>query len=306
MKINQLSTNSASAHALCFFAVAFWSTIELGSKFLGPEASPFAVTAWRFLIGGLVILPFALRGAGKTGRSPSAADALRMVLLGALNVCVSMLLLQLSVYFGKASVSAILVSSNPLFVSLFALLILRERLNLPQILGLAVALGGIAMLILGESGLRDAENQNLPLSIAFGVGAAVSFGLYTVLTKQMIQKHGNTMTNSVSFIGGALLLFLYNVLSGKPLFVPMDLASVAIMLYFGVIVSGIAYLMFFEGMKQLGAGPTSLYFFLKPVLASLLAVLILRETLSPPQYLAICVIVAGLSVSRLLKTVRSP
>lgn len=291
----------SSAHLLTFLAILFWSTIELGSKALGPGVSPYPLTAWRFLIGGLVILPFALRSLKAAPRRPRPADLGQMVLLGVLNVCVSMLFLQMSVYYGKASVSAVLVSSNPLFVSLFALLLLRERLFLPQLLGLGLALGGIALLILGEGDFGSARYLNLPLSIVFGLGCSLTFGLYTVLTKRLIQSHGNPLTNSVSFLGGAAVLFLYSAVAGKPLLIPLSISSAAIMLYLGAIVSGLAYLMFFEGMKRLGAAPASMYFFLKPVLASLLAVLLLRETLAPLQLAAILVIVAGLTLSRLLK-----
>lgn len=138
------------AHLYCFLTILFWSTIELGSKFLGQGVSPYTLTAWRFLIGGLVILPFAFRALKAAPRSLRIWDFGQMVLLGVLNVCVSMLLLQMSVYYGKASVSAVLVSSNPLFISLFAFVILREKLTLPQTLGLMLALTGIVLLILGR------------------------------------------------------------------------------------------------------------------------------------------------------------
>ena len=295
-------TSRSRAHLYCFLAILSWSTIELASKFLGPGVSPYPLTVWRFLIGGLVILPFALRGLKASQRRPKPADLLQMCLLGLLNVCVSMLFLQMSVYYGKASVSAVLVSSNPLFVSIFALLILREKLSLPQVFGLVLALVGIALLVLGEGDFGSAKYLDLPLSIALGLVSSLTFGLYTVLTKRLIETHGKTLTNSVSFLGGAAALFIYSVATGKPLLIPFSWSSAAIMLYLGAIVSGLSYLMFFEGMACLGAGQASLYFFLKPVLASLLALLFLREALAPLQLVAIFVIVAGLTLSRVLKS----
>lgn len=289
------------SHLFCFLAILTWSTIELGSKFMGPNVSPYTLTAWRFLIGGLIVLPFALRSRKTKTHEIKLADLGQMVLLGIFNVCISMLMLQMSVYYGKASVTAVLVSSNPFFVSIFAFIILREKLSLPEVMGLGLALTGIVLIILGEGDFSSIKYLNLPLSMAFGLGASLTFGLYTVLTKRLIQKHGNTLTNSVSFLGGAAILFLYNALTAKPMLFPITWQSTAIMLYLGVIVSGISYLMFFEGMKSLGAGPASMYFFLKPVLASLLAVLFLREVLAPLQIAAIVVIVTGLTLSRVLK-----
>jgi drug/metabolite transporter (DMT)-like permease len=287
-------------HLYCFLAILFWSTIELAGKLLGSGASPYTVTAWRFLIGGMVILPFALARLKRDQRTVAPRDLLMMVLLGVLNVCVSMLFLQFSIFFGKASVSAVLVSSNPLFVSLFAFLLIDERLNRWQILGLVVAVAGIALLIFGEGDLSGARYPKLALSIACGLVASLTFGLYTVLTKKSVQKHGNTLTNSVSFLGGSLALFSYNALAGKPLLLDPSWKNTGIMLYLGIVVSGISYLLFFEGMKGIGANRSSMYFFLKPVLASLLAVLLLSEILSGWQILAIAVIIAGLTLSRVL------
>ncbi|MBW6514338.1 MAG: DMT family transporter [Candidatus Syntrophosphaera sp.] len=298
MKVNLSHPHS---HLYCFLGILFWSTLELAGKFLGPEVSPYAITAWRFLIGGLVLLPFALIQPRPRNRRPRLADLALMAFLGVLIVCLSMLLLQLSILYGKASLSAVLVSSNPLFVSVFAFFLLREKLNLTQILGLFAGLAGIALLIAGEGELGSSRYLNLPLSIALALAAALVFGLYAVLTKRSVARHGNILTNSVSFLGGAVLLFIFNALTGQPLLLDLDWKTALIMLYLGVIVSGVAYVYFFEGMKKLGANTASLYFFLKPVIASLLAVLILRERLSLLQVLAILVIIFGLTVSRVMK-----
>lgn len=263
--------------------------------------SAYTLTAWRFFIGGLIILPFALKALKDNPQKPKLKDLALMALLGILNVCISMLLLQISVHYGKASVSAVLVSSNPLFVSVFAMFILREKLGLPQILGLIIASVGIILLIFGEMDFGNEKYLNLPLSFVYGLGASISFGLYLVLTKKTVEKHGNVVTNGVSFFFGAIVLFVINAIIGEPLGFELTWLNLGAMFWFGVIISGLSYLLFFEGAKLLGAGTSSMYFFLKPVLASLLALIILREALAPLQIIAIIVIVGGLTLSRVLK-----
>lgn len=287
------------SHLFCFLAILTWSTHEILSKFV--HLSAYTLTAWRFFIGGLIILPFALNALKDKPQKPKLKDLALMALLGILNVCISMLLLQISVHYGKASVSAVLVSSNPLFVSVFAMFILREKLSLPQILGLIIASVGIILLIFGEMDFGNEKYLNLPLSFVFGLGASISFGLYLVLTKKTVEKHGNVVTNGVSFFFGAIVLFVINAIIGEPLGFELTWLNLGAMFWFGVIISGLSYLLFFEGAKLLGAGTSSMYFFLKPVLASLLALIILREALAPLQIIAIIVIVGGLTLSRVLK-----
>lgn len=288
-------------HLYCFLGVLLWSTIEFSSKFLSPDVSPYSVTAWRFLIGGLVLLPFALGQIKARRRGLKLREILQMVFLGILIVCLSMLLLQLSISYGKASISAILVSSNPMFVVIFAYFILRERITLTQFFGLLAGLVGIGLLIFGEGDLAAGKYPNLSLSIALALAAALVFGLYAVLTKQSVARHGNIITNCVSFLGGSVLLFGYNALAGEQMLIRLNWQNALVMAHLGIIVTGIAYLFFFEGMKKLGANTASFYFFLKPVIASLLAVFILREALSTLQVIAILVIIAGLAYSSVMK-----
>lgn len=293
-----LDTSNLRWHLASFFAIVAFSTIESASKLLTDGASPYAITAWRFFIGGLLLLPFALAQVRQSGQRPTVRVLARMALLGALTVCVSMLLLQLSVHYGKASVSAVLVSSNPLFVSVFALLILGEKLNWAQISGLILAVMGIGLLIANEADLAASRYLNLSLSIVLGIAAALTFGLYTVLAKRIIQTHGNALTNSVSFLGGSMALFILGSVTGRSMFIAPTGLNLGIMLYLGTVVSGVAYLAFFLGMEKLGAHRASMYFFLKPVIASLLAVALVGERLVPLQGLAIGIIIAGLALSR--------
>ena len=190
------------SHLYCLVAICLFSTIEVGSKALGSGVNPNAIAAWRFLIGGAVILPFALRQMVIRKLQPNISSILKIAALGILNVCISMLLLQWSVFWGKASLSAIIVASNPLFVTVFAWLILREKLGLKHFIGLGLGLIGLILIIAGESDL-NATSRDLGTGIALALGAAVTFGLYTVLAKRLLSEFGNPVVNSFSFLSGA-------------------------------------------------------------------------------------------------------
>lgn len=230
---------------------------------------------------------------------PSLKGITRLGMIGTLNVCLSMLLLQMAIHFGKASLAAVIISINPLFVSLFAYVILKERLRIAQVVGMLLALAGIALLVLSESELRRGTYTNLPLSIALAILASITFGLYTVLTKRSVADCGNMVTNSFSFIIGALVLFVFNLLSGKPMLPDQSMAGIGLTLYLGLFVTGIAYLLYFEAMKVLPANKASMYFFLKPFIAAALAWFLLDEKLGLYQIIAVMLIVFGMNVDRI-------
>jgi len=289
------------SHLYCLLTICIWSSLELSGKLLGTEISPFAITAWRFIIGGAVIAPFAARQMVHNKHSLDKSSLLSFGALGFLNVVVSMLLLQLAIYFGKASLTAMIVSMNPLFVSVFAIFILRERLSGIQILSLVVGIAGLGLIICAERDLGSGLYLNLPLGILFAILASITFALYTVLTKRLVARHGNLITNSMSFLIGGILLALINLVIGKSMLFEPNLRSILLIMYLGLVVTGLAYVLYFEGMKQLTASRASIYFFLKPAIASILAYLVLQEKLGALQLAGMMLIMLALSRNILLK-----
>lgn len=264
---------------------------------LSPDVTPYAITAWRFLIGGLLLLPFALKSSDEYEK-PGPKGILHLGFLGFFNVCLSMLILQLSVYYGKASVSAIILSINPLFVAIFAGLILKEKMDKTDVLALIVGILGILVLVLGEVEMDNSKYLNLPLGVVLAIVAALTFGLYTVLTKSAVQKYGNIRANAISFLLGSASLFVYNFITSKDSLISFSFSNFAVMAYMGLFITGIAYLLYFEGMKNIGASKASMYFFLKPMFATLLAWLLLGESLHGIQILAVMLIVLAMLIPR--------
>lgn len=268
--------------------------------------SPYAITAWRFLIGGACIAPFAVRQMVQTKQRLSKSSLLKLSALGFLNVVISMLLLQFAIYYGKASLTAIIVSMNPLFVSVFAIFFLKEKLNRIQLISLFVGIAGLILIIFGEGELYQHRYLNLPLGILCAILACITFALYTVLTKRLIAQHGNLVTNSFAFLIGGLLLSIINFALGKTMLFEATLHNLGIMLYLGAVISGLAYLLYFEAMKQLSAATASIYFFLKPALASLLAYLFLSEHLQILQISGIILVMLALSRNLYFRRISQP
>jgi len=286
-------------HLFSFAAIFIFATLEFAGKLLGSSISPFTLTAWRFLIGGMLILPFAMREAAVQSIRINWQALAVMAGLGILNVCLSMLVLQVSIGLGKATVSAIIVSMNPLFVSIFAAGLLKETPRPGQIAALISGAIGMLVLVLGEMDIGSDKYKNLPLGIILAVLAALTFGLYTVLTKKSVLRYGNMLTNCVSFLCGSITLFGFNAVTAKPLLIEPVWQNIVLTLYLGIFITGIAYVLYFTAMRHLKAGEASMYFFLKPLIATLLAWKWLGERLTPAQLIALAIIVFSMNMDRL-------
>lgn len=273
--------------------ILLFSTFEVCSKLLSPVMQPLQISFWRFLIGALVLLPPALWQLRKQGlkiRLPHLAAA---AFLGLLNVVISMGLIQWGLVYADASLSAVLFSSNPIFVALFALPFLGEKLTLQKSLGLLLGLAGVLILFADRLGASLTSGSLLgPILVAL---SAVFFALYTVLGKKIIAWSGlgSLSMTTFSFLAGSLMLLPMMGALEVPLF--LDVSSVIPqLLWMSLFVTGAAYVLYFEGLSRLEAGAGSLLYFAKPPLASILAAVLLHETLKFNLILSIAVIGAGL------------
>lgn len=260
-----------------------FSSIEVISKPLMGRVDPFFLTAFRFILGGLFLV-FFLR------ETVEIRDFIYIVLIGLLNSIVSMTSLQLSVKYSNASTAATLVASNPIFVSLFAWLILKERYKLKKYIGIVLGFFGLMIFSLGKL-----ESDSW-LGIFFGVFAALTFGLYTVLMRKYTKKYDALRVSAYSSLTSGLIYLGLISLTGGLKVPSLNLSDWLIVIFLGVVVTGIAYLTFFRAMEVIGTAQASRIFFLKPVVATLLALLILGERITVIKIIGIIIILISLSL----------
>ena len=101
-----------------------FSSMEIMLKSISNSFNPIQLTFERFFIGGLILLPFAIKSLKSKELSINKDDIKQFLFLGFMCVVVSMIFYQLAVTHTKASVVAVIFSCNPVFVMLFAYIFL--------------------------------------------------------------------------------------------------------------------------------------------------------------------------------------
>jgi drug/metabolite transporter (DMT)-like permease len=270
-------------------AVFVFSTMETVSKLIVNDFHPLQLNFLRFLIGGLALLPFAIIHLKKENIKLTVRDIAVFAGIGMLAVPLSMSLFQISITYTKASIIAVLISSNAIFVAPFSYFILGERIDRYTILGLLFGVTG--MLVIGNP--SSAAGKDF-IGILYGAGASVTFALYSVLGKKVTPKFGGIVLNSFAFISGSIALMLVLIFCRIPVFSGIKGSNIIYVLYLGIVVSGAAYIWMFKGLSILPANKGSLVFFIKPVLAGSLAYLLLRERFSTSLITGTVFILAGI------------
>jgi drug/metabolite transporter (DMT)-like permease len=213
----------------------------------------------------------------------SRRDAIRMAALGLAGIALSYLLGYHGINLTTATDASLMIVGEVIFTSLLAVLVAKERLSRSQALGIGLGAVGIAVLVLGEAGAADGPGGparalgDLLVLADVGVQAA-----YSVAGAGFARRHG-VLTTLAFAHGGSLLVWLpllaWEATAGR--LPDLDGAVLASVLYLAVAVSVGAYLLWFAGLRVLGAGAGAASLFLQPLVGAALGLLLLQEPLHP-------------------------
>lgn len=188
--------------------------------------------------------------------------------------------------------SSIILAINPVAAFVFAAVILKERISIIRGVGLAVGLSGILLLILHE-GKPDLSNSTF-LGNIYTLINTISWALYTVVIKRMLEKYHPVTVMKWTFLFGILA----TVPAGYPQWSTTDWASITlnawISIGFVVIFSTyLGYLLISFGLRRLSPTVVSSYTYTQPVIAAFVASLIGQDTLDLNKIFSAGLIFAG-------------
>ena len=289
-----MKKNSNAGILYLVITIILFSSFEVVSKSTKGIVLPTQLTFIRFLIGGIFLLPFAIRDLKKRKLKLTKKNILWLFILGFLNVGISMNLAQYGIQMTKASLAAVLFSSNPLYVAVFSAFLLKERLSLKKIVGLLVGVVGVSIAMISGGG----SGREFYLGSGLLILGAIVFSVYTVLGKQTTVELGSLTMTSVTFIFGCITMIPIFMAQGvKPWNFPFNEVWPQI-LYLSVLVSGIAYFLYFKALSMLDTSLGSMTFFVKPILASIFAAVVLGETLRVNLFVGSILVIVGITIVR--------
>ncbi|MBM3389743.1 MAG: DMT family transporter [Betaproteobacteria bacterium] len=240
-------------------------------------------SAWRFSLAAAVLLAWSCFARG-SWPALSLRQWAGLAAAGAVGVFGYTLFFMYGLHQVEASRAAVVVTTNPVFVTLAAAWLFGEPLNRGIGLGLALAVVGAAtvmthgqpwMLLTGGVGVGE----------WLLVGCIVCWSGYSLMAKRLMVGVDSLTATAVSAAVGCAFLWCAalgvegpsTALEGLALLTPHQ-AGLLVFMALGPTV--LAYAWFFRGISALGAGVASSYICLVPVAGVSSAVLLLGEPLS--------------------------
>ena len=296
---------SYSGYLYIVLCAVIFSTMEVMLKTVHGVFAPMQITCLRFLVGGVLLIPFAVRSIRKKNAVLTRKDLGFFACAGFLCVVIAMSLYQMSVTYTRASIVAVIFSCNPIFVTMLAHLLLHEEIHKNHIIALILELTAALIII-------DPIHASLdPTGALLAILSAAMFSFYSVFGKKRTPRFGGIAVTCLSFLFGAtelvaLLLFgrtaagasLYGAMGLKifidvPLFENIPLSALPALLYICCINSAAGFVCHMMAMEKTSAQEASLIFFLKPIFAPIFAFLFLKEEIPLNMIIGIVCFLAG-------------
>lgn len=294
-------TQDWQGSASIIIACLLWGTTGTAASFTH-GVSPLATGAFAMGVGGLLLV---LSSWSYLQRDWDRLNQQQMlVLIGGLAVAIYPMSFYTSMdYAGVAVGSVMSLASAPFWSALLEGLISKTRVSRQWMFSFAIGILGIALLALSEGhgaqAAPDAKNYNL--GVMLGLLTGLTYAFYSWSTKLLIQ-HGvhSKAAMSSQFAVATTLLLPSLLITGDHLFA--STTNTAIAVYMATVPMFLGYLAFGYGLRFIPASKATLLTLSEPVIASLLAVVVVGERISIQGGIGIGLIMICLFIQTALKS----
>ena len=282
----------ALAYAACLIGVFGHASSEFVAKISATPGPEFSV--WRFMIGGILLMILTQIWPGaRDVVTPMRRHGARIFFSAALLMALSQLIFHWALDFTSVVQVATMVTAIPIFYVITDRVVNGTRLTRPKIVsGFGAFIGVILLLTNGfesELGFTGLDLIGTLMSLACGITG----GIYLVVTRPLVVEYGPVRMTAYTFFLGFFILWVVVGLGWGIWVNPASLADktgtqIAGILTIGIWNTCIAMALWLWGLSVAPDPQRANYlFFLKPVIAALLAVIILGDGLSMLQIFAI-------------------
>jgi drug/metabolite transporter (DMT)-like permease len=265
-----------------------WSSAFAVAKLALTDCPPLLLLTARFLLAGALMLGAAAAHGGpwQLGRRDLAA----LALLGVVNNALYLGFNYVGMRGISSGLSTLIVSANPVLTALLAAFLLGEQMTWRKAAGLLLGIGGVAFIV--ES--RIAGGADSAIGIAFTIAALASMVGGTILFKRLAPNGGLWIGNGVQNLAGgfALAPFAFGLESVGDVVPSWQL--LAALAYLVLLVSAVAFVLWFRLLASVGATAASAYHFLMPPLGMLFGWFLLGEHIAWPDLMGILPVALGI------------
>ena len=269
-----------------------WSSSFLWIKIAVQEVSPITLVAFRALFGLLFTVIVVLIQRIPLPRT--FREWLPILLLGVTNIAIPFLLISWGEQSIDSAVAAILDSTVPLFTIIIAHFLLHDdKMTVPKVLGLLLGFAGVIVLMSKDIGISIGPI----LGQAAVVLACVFYAISLVFARRFTENTSGVLRSAGPLLSSTVIMWLTAFIIERPIKFPLLPITWIALIWLGVLGSGLAFVLNFYLIHEIGPTRTSMVTYIFPLGGVLLGVTFLGEHLSWQLLVGGALVIASLAVA---------
>lgn len=284
-------------NASLLLTMLLWGFNFVAMKLMLLEITPAtaALGRWFLMYGVLVLLCLHYKlpiwpERGLRGR--------RIWIQGFLAMGVYMVLFTLGMQEATPAEGAIILGCSPVFTLLLAAAVGQERFNLPILGATLIAFVGVALVVGGAQHDTNAQVISHLLLLA----SAAVWAVATIVSRPLVADANPLAMLTQSMPGGLIALLPFGAVDMiRTPWTSLTWATWGSFVYFSILAGVGGFILFYKGVKQVGAPGAMLYQYLVSPLALLSSVVVLKVGMRPIQLIGLVVVLTGVMLANTLR-----
>ena len=200
-------------------------------------------------------------------------------------------------HFITASRASIIIALNPSLISLFSIIIFKEKFTKFKFTGIVLSLIG-AIIVISKGDLNIILQGKAGKGELFVLGTAICWVVFTLIGKVAMKEFKPIIIITYSCLISNIIMIVPVILEGKLQNIfSYNLAvwtSLFVLAFFGTV---LAFIWFYEGIDKIGPSRTAVFNNFVPVFATIMAVFILHENITLSLVSGATLIISGIYLS---------
>jgi drug/metabolite transporter (DMT)-like permease len=275
------------------FSVVIWGGTFVATKIALTEVSPATIVWIRFGIGVLILGATVL--ARRQFALPDRGDLAMLALLGFIGVTFHQWLQATGLQTARASDTAWIVATIPVFTALFGWMFLKEKMGWLRVGGIAIAALGVLLIVSDGkitglfSGWNQARGELLILL------SAPNWAVYTILSRRELARHPAARMMFYVMLFGWLFtcIWIFSIGPGLTEIPALTFSGWMAILALGIFGSGFAYIAWYDALREIPASQLGVFINIEPLVTTVLAALMINEPITAITLLGGAIIILG-------------
>ena len=291
-------TSNTTVSKLCLIlAMTIFSTIGIFRRYIPLSSGMLA--AVRGIVGTIFLLLVFFAKKEKFHADTIKKNLLLLLLSGCF-IGINWIFLFESYRYTTVATATLCYYMAPIFVMLVSPFLFKENMSIKKGLCIISALIGMVFVsgILTEVPVNDMSHDSQLKGIVFGLLAAAFYASVILLNKKISEVSAYEKT--IFQLGSAAITILPYVLLTESLDAMNLTPTILVLIIFvGIVHTGIAYTLYFHSMGDLKAQTIALYSYIDPILAIILSAVILKEHMHPLAIVGAVLILGAAMISEM-------